>query len=129
MGPQCYAVNAVRPQLDELLFFPVEDVSVESVEVSDTVVRVEARTTAGRAACPGCGCWSDQPRDQARHLQALPRPALAGRLHQCLEVAGGESREQGSPDGYGNVRNYVSRTLLEEWDTAYGEVAARPCTP
>lgn len=24
----------------------------------DTVVRVEARTTAGRAVCPGCGCWS-----------------------------------------------------------------------
>ena len=31
---------------------------MESVEVIDTVVRVEARTTAGRAACPGCGCWS-----------------------------------------------------------------------
>lgn len=29
-----------------------------SVEVIDTAVRVEARTTAGRAACPGCGCWS-----------------------------------------------------------------------
>ncbi|MFE6715102.1 ISL3 family transposase [Streptomyces sp. NPDC057695] len=32
--------------------------SVESVEVADAVVRVEARSTAGRAACPGCGCWS-----------------------------------------------------------------------
>lgn len=29
-----------------------------SVEVADTVVRVEARTTARRAACPGCGRWS-----------------------------------------------------------------------
>ncbi|MFJ8677619.1 transposase family protein [Streptomyces sp. NPDC093589] len=28
------------------------------VEVTDTVVRVEARTTARRVACPGCGCWS-----------------------------------------------------------------------
>ncbi|MFC9636090.1 transposase family protein [Streptomyces mirabilis] len=36
----------------------VEGVLVESVEVSDTVVRIEARTTTGRAACPGCGCWS-----------------------------------------------------------------------
>ncbi|MEU5241985.1 transposase family protein [Streptomyces lydicus] len=30
---------------------------MESVEVTDTVVRVEARTAASRAACPGCGCW------------------------------------------------------------------------
>ncbi|MET9472604.1 transposase family protein [Streptomyces sp. NPDC002922] len=28
--------------------------------MSDTVVRVEARTTASRAACPGCRCWSDR---------------------------------------------------------------------
>ncbi|MFG2369781.1 ISL3 family transposase [Streptomyces mirabilis] len=51
-------MNEVRPQLDELLFSSVEGVSVESVEVTETVVRVEARTTARRAACPGCGCWS-----------------------------------------------------------------------
>ncbi|WSN61819.1 ISL3 family transposase [Streptomyces sp. NBC_01362] len=31
---------------------------MESVEVTDTVVRVEARTTAKRAACPGYGCRS-----------------------------------------------------------------------
>ncbi|MFE7046336.1 ISL3 family transposase [Streptomyces atratus] len=51
-------MNEVLPQLDELLFSSVEGVSVESVEVTDTVVRVEARTTAERAACPGCGYWS-----------------------------------------------------------------------
>ncbi|AJT70151.1 MULTISPECIES: hypothetical protein [Streptomyces] len=51
-------MNEVLPQLNELLFSSVEGVLVESVEVIDTVVRVEARTTAGRAACPGCGCWS-----------------------------------------------------------------------
>lgn len=51
-------MNEVLPQLNELLLSSVEGVSVESVEVIDTVVRVEARTTAGRAACPGCGCWS-----------------------------------------------------------------------
>ncbi|MGW6145376.1 transposase family protein [Streptomyces sp. NPDC055140] len=44
--------------MNELLFSSVEGVLVESVEVIDTVVRLEARTTAGRAACPGCGCWS-----------------------------------------------------------------------
>ncbi|WP_393071641.1 ISL3 family transposase [Streptomyces sp. LN704] len=51
-------MNEVLPQLDELLFSSVEGVLVESVEVTDMVVRVEARTTAGRAACPECGYWS-----------------------------------------------------------------------
>jgi transposase len=51
-------VNEVRLQLDELMFSEVDGVSMESVEVSDTVLRVEARTTVERAACPGCGCWS-----------------------------------------------------------------------
>ncbi|WP_438948780.1 transposase family protein [Streptomyces virginiae] len=36
----------------------MENVSAELVEVTDTVVRVEAQTTAIGAACPGCGCWS-----------------------------------------------------------------------
>ncbi|WP_330241480.1 hypothetical protein [Streptomyces sp. NBC_00525] len=45
-------MNEVLSQLDELLFSSVEGVLVESVEVSEAVVRVEARTTAGRAACP-----------------------------------------------------------------------------
>ncbi|MCX4554736.1 transposase family protein [Streptomyces phaeochromogenes] len=26
--------------------------------MTDAVIRVAARTTLGRAACPGCGCWS-----------------------------------------------------------------------
>jgi hypothetical protein len=41
-----------------VLFSSVENVLLESVEVTDTVVRVEARTTAKRVACPGCGCRS-----------------------------------------------------------------------
>ncbi|MGW9046969.1 ISL3 family transposase [Streptomyces lydicus] len=48
-------MNEVLPELDELLFSSVEGVLVESIEVTDTVVRVGARTTAGLAACPGCG--------------------------------------------------------------------------
>ncbi|MGW4995736.1 ISL3 family transposase [Streptomyces mirabilis] len=51
-------MSEVLPQLDELLFSSVEGVLVESAEVTDTVVRVEARTTARRAACPECGYWS-----------------------------------------------------------------------
>ncbi|MFD4973650.1 transposase family protein [Streptomyces sp. NPDC058424] len=51
-------MNEVLPQLDELLFSSVEGVLVESVKVTDAVVRVEARTTARRAACPERGCWS-----------------------------------------------------------------------
>ncbi|MFE7246005.1 hypothetical protein [Streptomyces sp. NPDC057582] len=43
-------MNEVLPQLNELLFSSVEGVWVESVEVIDTVVRVEARTTAGPGA-------------------------------------------------------------------------------
>ncbi|GAA2696262.1 transposase family protein [Streptomyces lunalinharesii] len=48
-------MSDVLPQLDELLFFSVDDVPVVSVEVIDTAVRVEARTTARQAACPECG--------------------------------------------------------------------------
>ncbi|MYR90348.1 hypothetical protein GTY41_36910 [Streptomyces sp. SID685] len=51
-------MNEVLPQLDELLFSSIAGVSVESVEVTDTVVRIEARTTSRRAACPVCGRWS-----------------------------------------------------------------------
>ncbi|WP_030797901.1 transposase family protein, partial [Streptomyces griseus] len=45
-------------QLAKLLFRSVENVSVESIDVADALVRVEARTTAQRAACPCCGFWS-----------------------------------------------------------------------
>ncbi|MFF3249099.1 ISL3 family transposase, partial [Streptomyces sp. NPDC002870] len=51
-------MNDVLPQLDELLFSSVEGVLVESVQVTETVVQVEARTTAERAACPECGYWA-----------------------------------------------------------------------
>ncbi|MFI9046905.1 transposase family protein [Streptomyces sp. NPDC053427] len=66
-------MNDVLPQLNELLFSSVEGVLVESVEVIDTVVRVEARTTAGRAAGPGCGCWSGRiHRSYLRFPRDLP---------------------------------------------------------
>jgi transposase len=51
-------VDEVRPQLEELLFSSVEDVLVESVKMTDTVVRVEALSTARQVTCPDCGCPS-----------------------------------------------------------------------
>ncbi|MFF0291222.1 hypothetical protein [Streptomyces sp. NPDC005262] len=51
-------MNEVLPQLDELPFSSIAGVSVESVEMTDKVVQIEARATSRRAACPGCGCWS-----------------------------------------------------------------------
>ncbi|MER6917074.1 ISL3 family transposase [Streptomyces sp. NPDC000594] len=53
-------MNKVLSQLDELLFSSVTGVSVVSVEVTDTVVRVAARTTEQQATCPACGCWSSR---------------------------------------------------------------------
>ncbi|MFD3925507.1 transposase family protein [Streptomyces sp. NPDC058614] len=50
----------------------VEGVLVESVDVIDTVVRVEARTTAGRAVCPGCWCWCWSGRIHGSYLR-FPR--------------------------------------------------------
>ncbi|MFD5112660.1 hypothetical protein ACFWNG_10135 [Streptomyces sp. NPDC058391] len=84
-------MNEVRPQLDELLFSSVEGVFVESVEVSDTVVRVEARTTGEGGA--------------GRVITLADGPAV--RRRKLWE----EIRKRGYPDGYGNVRNYVSRSL------------------
>ncbi|MFI1294070.1 transposase family protein [Streptomyces sp. NPDC020792] len=46
---------------------------MESVKVTDTVVRVEIRTTVSRAACPGCGCWSGRMhRSYLRFPRDLP---------------------------------------------------------
>ncbi|MFJ9709574.1 transposase [Streptomyces sp. NPDC101234] len=55
------------------------------------------------------GQW--QSRAHARRLQALPRSALAGRLHQRLETVGGDQGTGYCPRGYAGVRAYVSRTL------------------
>ncbi|MFK4071941.1 ISL3 family transposase [Streptomyces sp. NPDC029674] len=51
-------MNEVRPRLEELLFSSLENVLVESVEVTDRVVRVEALSAALQATCPDCGCLS-----------------------------------------------------------------------
>ncbi|MER7196612.1 MULTISPECIES: transposase family protein [unclassified Streptomyces] len=93
-------MNEVLPQLNELLFSSVEGVLVESVEVIGAVVRVETRTTAGRAACPGCGCWSGRIHGSyLRFPRDLPTAgkfvvvSLRVRRFVCGEVCGEESCE------------------------------------
>lgn len=51
-------MNEVRPQLQELLFSSLENVMVESVMVTDVVVRAEALSITRQATCPDCGCPS-----------------------------------------------------------------------
>ncbi|MGW6915609.1 transposase family protein [Kitasatospora sp. NPDC054939] len=46
--------------LRELLFPSVSEVAVVRVEPAGPVVRLEARSTAGGANCPGCGAWSNR---------------------------------------------------------------------
>ncbi|WP_373295041.1 transposase family protein [Streptomyces fuscichromogenes] len=71
------------------MFSSVEGVLVESVEVIDTVVRVEARTTVGRAVCPGCGCWSGRIHGSyVRFPRDLP---TAGKSSWCRCGCGGSS--------------------------------------
>ncbi|MBW8795576.1 MAG: transposase [Streptomyces sp.] len=61
-----------------------------------------------------------EPCDQARCLQALPRPALAGGLHQCLETVGGDQRT-------GLPGRLQQRPRLREQDAARPWVSgARP---
>ncbi|WP_327394128.1 hypothetical protein [Streptomyces phaeochromogenes] len=52
--------------------------SVESVEVTDTVVRIEVRTTVRQAASPGCGCWSSRIHDS--YLQFPRGPPAVGKF-------------------------------------------------
>ncbi|GHJ97793.1 hypothetical protein SNE510_73120 [Streptomyces sp. NE5-10] len=56
VGRQFCIVDEVRPQLNELLFWSVKNVAVESVDVADTLIPAEARATSGQAARPDCGC-------------------------------------------------------------------------
>lgn len=71
-------MNEARPQLEELLFWSVDSVSVESVEVADTVVRVAAQTRTSGASCPGCGSWSR--RTHGSYLRFPRDLPTAGRL-------------------------------------------------
>ncbi|MDT0454078.1 ISL3 family transposase [Streptomyces hesseae] len=45
-------------QLEELLFPSIADVVVLSVVVDKEAVRINAKSAAGGAECPGCGGWS-----------------------------------------------------------------------
>lgn len=58
MWPTVLPVEEVVLRLEELLFPSVADVAVLSVAVNDEAVRIEARSTAAGAICPGCGILS-----------------------------------------------------------------------
>jgi hypothetical protein len=60
-----------------------------------------------------------KPCDQARRLQALPRSALAGRLHQCLETMGGEQ-------GTGLSPRLRQRPRLHQQESSRQAAAGRP---
>ncbi|MFJ6699822.1 transposase family protein [Streptomyces sp. NPDC091272] len=47
-------------RLEELLFPSIADVAVLPVAVNNEAVRVEARSTAAGAICPGCAIWSQR---------------------------------------------------------------------
>ncbi|EFL29574.1 transposase [Streptomyces viridochromogenes DSM 40736] len=85
-------MNEVLPQLNELLFSSVEGVLMESVETTDTVVRVAARTTAGQVTCTGCGCWSG--RIHGSYLRFPSRSADSGQARRGV-VAGAAVRLRG----------------------------------
>ncbi|MEU3855624.1 transposase family protein [Streptomyces sp. NPDC029554] len=114
-GRQSFAVNEVLPLLDELLFSSIDGVSVESVEVTDTVVRVEARATARRAVCPRCACWSDRihgsylrlPRD----LPAVGRFVVVSlRVRRFVCMQGSCPRKTFAEQVSGLTRRFSRRT-------------------
>ncbi|MFF4903219.1 hypothetical protein [Streptomyces sp. NPDC001068] len=53
-------MEEVLLRLMELLFPSIADVAVLSVDVNIAMVRVDAQCTAGGAACPVCGTWSNR---------------------------------------------------------------------
>lgn len=39
---------------EDMLFPPITEVAVQSVDVNDETIRIEVGSTAAGAACPGC---------------------------------------------------------------------------
>ncbi|MCZ4509891.1 ISL3 family transposase [Streptomyces sp. ActVer] len=85
-------MNEVRPCLEELLFSSLKNVLVESVEMTDMDVRIEALSTARQATCPGCGCLSGRVHGSylrfPRDLPTAGKPvvvALRVRRFVCAE--------------------------------------------
>ncbi|WP_399429129.1 hypothetical protein [Streptomyces sp. WAC 06783] len=86
--------GVVPPRLDELLFSSLENVLVESVKATDMVVRIEALSTARRAACSDRGRLSGRIHGSClRFPQELPTAdksvvmALRARRFLCAEAS------------------------------------------
>lgn len=79
------AVEEVVLQLEELLFPSIIDVAVLSVAVNDEAIRIEARSTAGGALCPGCGSWSRRIHSSYLRFPA-DVPSGGRRVALCLRV-------------------------------------------
>ncbi|MGW3689079.1 hypothetical protein [Streptomyces sp. NPDC005125] len=86
------------PFWDSLVFEGIDEVDVEAVTAAFGTVEVVARGRAARAACPGCGRFSDRVHDRyqrrlrgpsaqrATRHQATPRGHTRGRGEQGLAI-------------------------------------------
>ncbi|MFJ8770250.1 ISL3 family transposase [Streptomyces clavifer] len=72
-------------RLEELLFPSIADGAVLSVAVNDEAVRIEARSTAAGAICPGCGIWSRRIHSSYLWFPA-DVPSGGRRVALCLRV-------------------------------------------
>ncbi|WTQ96180.1 transposase family protein [Streptomyces sp. NBC_00145] len=63
----------------------IADVAVLSVAVNDEAVRIEARSTAAGALCPGCGSWSRRIHSSYLRFPA-DVPSGGRRVALCLRV-------------------------------------------
>lgn len=108
-------VNEVRLQLEELLFSSLESVLVKSAEATDTVIRVEALSTARQATCPGCGCLSGRVHGSyLRFPHDLPTAGksvvVALRVHRFVCAEGSCPRKTFAEQVPGFTRRFGRRT-------------------
>lgn len=68
------------PCLPKMLFAPLADVVVTSVDANEEEMRVEVRRTTDGAACPACGSWSRRAHGSylrfPRDLPVFGRPVV-----------------------------------------------------
>jgi len=72
-------------QLKELLFPSIADLAVSSVSLDSEAVRIEARSTAAGAECPGCGNSSSRIHSSYQRFPA-DAPSAGRRVILCLRV-------------------------------------------
>ncbi|MFD6326901.1 ISL3 family transposase [Streptomyces sp. NPDC058442] len=72
-------------RLEGLLFPAIADVAVLSVDVNHEAIRIEARSTAAEAVCPGCGSQSSRIHSSYLRFPA-DVPSAGRRVVLCLWV-------------------------------------------